>query len=181
MGPRDYEMERAAAAVDTRVDEPIERALLVGSPGSESGTPGKTLKAIFGRAKRDAGLGFRNVIVLTPTAVRVFACTARGAQPEATHEVGSWDRDALTVEAVTGEQWSAFNASHSGSETNRFYVLTLLPKDGATPIALECPRTDSARATIQALEDATGSPPSKITSRRRKRQAEDGECPPGAA
>jgi hypothetical protein len=167
--PRDYEMEAACAAVEGLVSEPVERALVVGSAGSQAGTPGKFVKALFGRAKRDAGLALRNVVVLTPTSVRVFACTAHGARPRATHEVDSWARAAVRIEAVTGEQWSAFNASHSGSVTNRFYVITLTPSDGGTAVVLECPRTDSARATIQALEDATGSPPSKITARRRKK------------
>jgi hypothetical protein len=36
-------------------------------------------------------------------------------------------------------------------------------------------RTDSARATIQALEDATGSKPSRITARRRRKQQREAE------
>jgi len=167
VAPRDYEMEWAAEAVAGFVTEPIERALTVGSPGSQAGTPGKALASLFGRSKRASGIAVRNVLVLTPTAVRVFACKARGARPVATHEVVSWPREAVTVEALTGEQWSAFSSTNSGSETNRFYVITLTPRSGGSPVALECPRTDSARATILALEDATGSPPSKITARRR--------------
>lgn len=176
MTPRDYEMETATAAVQGFITEPIERALVVGSPGSQAGTPGKALKSLFGRSKRESGIGVRNVVALTPTSIRVLACTAHGALPVAQREVATWARDAVTVEAVTGEQWSAFNASHSGSVTNEFYVLTLTPRAGGVPVELECPRTDSARATIQALEDATGSPPSKITARRRKKQAESGQA-----
>ncbi|MFL6242063.1 MAG: hypothetical protein ACJ73V_03445 [Acidimicrobiia bacterium] len=40
---------------------------------------------------------------------------------------------------------------------------------------MQCPRTDSARTTIQALEDATGSKPSRITARRRKKQQRERE------
>jgi len=164
-------MEDASKAVARLVTEPIERAATVGSPGSQAGTPGKALKSLFGRAKRESGIGVRNVLVLTPTAIRVFACNARGAHAVAEREVAAWPRDAVRIEAVTGEQWSAFNASHSGSVTNRFYVITLIPIGDGPRIELECPRTDSARATIQAIEDATGSPPSKITARRRTKQA----------
>jgi hypothetical protein len=172
--PRDYEMEDASRAVAGLVTESIERALTVGSPGSQAGTPGKALTSLFGRAKRESGIGVRNVLALTPSAVRVFACTARGARPVARREVVAWPRDAVRIETVTAEQWSAFNASHSGSVTNHFYVITLTPTDGSPRVELECPRTDSARATIQAIEDATGSPPSKITARRRAKQAASG-------
>jgi hypothetical protein len=40
---------------------------------------------------------------------------------------------------------------------------------------VQCSRTDSARTTIQALEDATGSKPSRITARRRKKQQRERE------
>ena len=164
-------MEGASRAVAGLVTEPIERALTVGSPGSQAGTPGKALKSLFGRSKRDSGIGVRNVLVLTPSAIRVFVCSAHGAVPVAQREVVAWARDAVRIEAVTAEQWSAFDASHSGSVTNHYYVITLTPNDDGPPVELECPRTDSARATIQAIEDATGSPPSKITARRRGKHA----------
>jgi hypothetical protein len=70
---------------------------------------------------------------------------------------------------------SAFNASHSGSVTNRFYDITLTPTSADEPIVVQCPRTDSARTTIQALEDATGSKRSRITARRRKKQQRERE------
>jgi hypothetical protein len=152
-------MEMAAACV----------AGLLGSQGSHAGTPGKWLRSLFGRSKRRAGIGVRNVLVLTPSSVRIYACKARGARPVATHEVAQWARHGVVIEAVTGEQFSAFNVNESGSETNRFYVLTFTPRDGGEPVVVECARSDSARATILALEDATGSPPSKITSRRRRK------------
>ena len=76
----------------------------------------------------------------------------------------------MRVSAEAAEKWSAFNASHSGSVTNRFYDITLTPTEAGEPVVVQCPRTDSARTTIQALEDATGSKPSRITARRRKKQ-----------
>jgi len=170
MGRRDYEMEDAVKAVDGRIGEPIVRALLVGSAGSSEGTLGGALKGLFGRSRRRAGLHSRNALVLTPTSIRVFACDAHGWPPRANDEVGAWPVGSVRVSAEAAEKWSAFSASHSGSQTNRFYDITLTPAEADEPIVVQCPRTDSARATIHALEDATGSKPSRITARRRKKQ-----------
>jgi hypothetical protein len=182
MGRRDYEMEDAVKAVEGRVAEPIVRALLVGSAGSSEGTLGGALKSLFGRSRRRAGLHSRNALVLTPTSIRVFACDAHGWPPRARDEIGAWPVGSVRVSAEAAEKWSAFNASHSGSQTNRFYDITLTP-EAAEPVVVQCPRTDSARTTIQALEDATGSKPSRITARRRKKQqregAEESETPEG--
>jgi len=172
---RDYEMEAAVAAVDGRVAEPIVRALVVGAPGSQDGSVKGALTALFGRARRDSGLHTRNVLVLTATTISVFACRSRGWPPPVDGEVGTWPVTAMTIEAVADEKWSAFNASDSGSVTNRFYGIRLTPADGSAPIELEVARSDSARATIQALEDATGSAPSKITARRRAKQRRDAD------
>jgi hypothetical protein len=169
MGRRDYEMEDATKAVEGRVAEPIVRALLVGSAGSSEGTLGGALKSLFGRSRRQAGLHSRNALVLTPR-LRVFACDSHGWPPRARDEVGAWPVGAVRVSAEAAEKWSAFNASHSGSQTNRFYDVTLTPTAAGEPVVVQCPRTDSARTTIQALEDATGSKPSRITARRRKKQ-----------
>ena len=168
MAPRDYELEQATAVVADALDEPVVRALFVGLPGSEEGTLGGAFKTMFGRARRDTGMHARNVLVLTPSSIRLFACRGRGWPPAIDHETASWPVGVVRVAAETAEQWSAFNASHSGSQTNRYYRITLTPSDGGDPVVVECARTDSARATIQALEDATGSPPSKITARRRR-------------
>jgi hypothetical protein len=167
---RDYEMEAAVAAVEGRVDEPIVRALVVGSPGSQDGSVKGALTSVFGRSRREAGLHARNVVVLTPTSVLVFSCRSRGWPPAADGRVAAWPVDTVTVEADADEKWSAFNASHSGSVTNRFYRITLTAAGTDAPIELEVARSDSARTTIQALEDATGSAPSKITARRRAKQ-----------
>jgi hypothetical protein len=43
------------------------------------------------------------------------------------------------------------------------------------PVVVQCPRTDSARTTIQALEGATGSKPSRITARRRNEEQRERE------
>jgi hypothetical protein len=175
MGRRDYEMEDAVKAVEGQVPEPIVRALLVGSAGSNEGTLGGALKSLFGRSRRKAGLHSRNALVLTPTSIRVFACDAHGWPPQARDEVGAWPVGSMRVSAEAAEKWSAFNASHSGSQTNRFYDITLMPTEaGGEPVVVQCPRTDSARTTIQALEDATGSKPSRITARRRKKQQREG-------
>ena len=72
--------------------------------------------------------------------------------------------------AEAAEKWSAFSATESGSQTNRFYNITLTVPDADDPVVVQCPRSDSARTTLQALEDATGSKPSRITARRRKKQ-----------
>ena len=85
-------------------------------------------------------------------------------------EAGAWPVGEVRVSAEAAEKWSAFNASHSGSQTNLFYDITLTPTEAREPVVVQCPRTDSARTTIQALEDATGSKPSRITARRRKKQ-----------
>ncbi|MFI5045729.1 MAG: hypothetical protein ACHQIG_01580 [Acidimicrobiia bacterium] len=172
MAPRDYEMEAAVAAVGGRVSEPIVRALVVGSPGSQDGSLKGAITSVFGRSRRTAGLHSRNVLVLTPSAIRIFSCRSRGWPPEVDGEVGTWPVGDVLVEAIADEKWSAFNASHSGSVTNRFYRIALMPR-GGEPVELEVTRTDSARATIQALEDATGSAPSKITARRRKKEQRD--------
>jgi hypothetical protein len=76
----------------------------------------------------------------------------------------------VKVSAEAAEKWSAFSATESGSVTNRFYNISLTVPDAEEPVVVQVTRTDSARATIQALEDATGSKPSRITARRRKKQ-----------
>ena len=81
----------------------------------------------------------------------------------------------VKIAAEAAEKWSAFSASHSGSVTNRFYDITLTVPAAEEPIVVSCPRTDSARTTIQALEDATGSKPSRITARRRMKQQRERE------
>jgi hypothetical protein len=164
MGRRDYEMEPAVAAVEGRVSEPIVRALLVGSAGSSEGTLGGALKSLFGRSTSQGRAASRNALVLTTTSIRVFACEADGWPPRARDEVGAWAVGSVRVSTEAAKKWSAFNASHSGSVTNRFYDITLTPTSADEPIVVQCPRTDSARTTIHALEDATaanrhGSPP----------------------
>jgi hypothetical protein len=175
MGRRDYEMEAAVAAVEGRVSEPVERALIVGAPGSQEGTLGGAIKSIFGRKRRSAGLKSRNVLVLTPSTIRVFTAHGRGWPPEADEEVGAWPVKAIKVAAEAAEKWSAFSSTDSGSETNRFYNISLSVPDAEEPVVVQCPRSDSARTTIQALEDATGSKPSRITARRRKKQQRERE------
>lgn len=176
MGRRDYEMEAAVAAVDGHVSEPVVRALIVGAPGSQEGTLGGALKSLFGRSRRKSGLRHQNVLVLTDTSIRVFTCTGgRAWPPEVDEEVGAWPVTDVEVAAEAAEKWSAYSASHSGSQTNRFYNISLTVPDGEEPVVVQVPRTDSARATIQALEDATGSKPSRITARRRKKQQRERE------
>jgi hypothetical protein len=175
MGRRDYEMEDATKAVEGRVSEPIVRALLVGAAGSSEGTLSGALKSLFGRSRRKAGLHSRNALVLTTTSISVFACDAHGWPPRARDEVGAWPVGSVRVSAEAAEKWSAFSATHSGSVTNRFYDISLTVPDADEPVVVQCPRTDSARTTIQALEDATGSKPSRITARRRKKQQRERE------
>jgi hypothetical protein len=176
MGRRDYEMEAATAAVDAHVSEPVVRALIVGSPGSQEGTLGGALKSLFGRSRRKAGLRHQNVLVLTDTSIRVLTCTGgRAWPPRIDEEIGAWPVNAVKVAAEAAEKWSAFSATDSGSVTNRFYNITLTVPDAEDPVVVQCPRTDSARTTIHALEDATGSKPSRITARRRKKQQRERE------
>ena len=175
MGRRDYELEHATQAVEGHVSEPIVRALIVGAPGSQEGTLGGALKSLFGRKRRSGGLKSRNVLVLTPTSIRLFTCDARGWPPEAQDEVGAWPVRDVKVATEAAEKWSAFSATDSGSQTNYFYDISLTVPGAEEPVVVQCPRTDSARATIQALEDATGSKPSKVTARRRKKQQRERE------
>jgi hypothetical protein len=171
LGRRDYEMEAAVAAVEGRVPEPAVRALIVGSAGGQEGTLGGVFKQFFNRSRRKSGLRSQNVLVLTNESIRVFTCTrGRGWPPRVDEEIGAWPVHTVKVAAEAAEKWSAFSASHSGSVTNRFYNITLNVPGAEEPVVVSCPRTDSARTTIQALEDATGSKPSRITARRRKKQ-----------
>jgi hypothetical protein len=177
MGRRDYEMEAASAAVEGRVSEPVVRALIVGSAGSQEGTLGGVFKQFFNRSRRKSGLRSQNVLVLTNESIRVFTCTGgRGWPPRVDEEIGAWPLHTVKVAAEAAEKWSAFSASHSGSVTNRFYNITLTVPGAEEPIVVSCPRTDSARTTIQALEDATASKPSRITARRRKKQQREREA-----
>jgi hypothetical protein len=175
MGRRDYELEAATAALDGRVNEQIARALVVGAPGSQEGTLGGAIKSLFGRKRRAGGLQSRNVLVLSPMSVRLFTAGGRGWPPEAEDEIGAWPVREVKVATDAAEKWSAWNASESGSQTNLFYNISLTLPDADEPIVVQVPRTDSARATIQALEDATGSPPSRVTARRRKKQQRERE------
>jgi hypothetical protein len=171
MGRRDYEMEAAVQSVEGRVPEPIVRALIVGAPGSQEGTLGGALKSLFGRSGRKSRLRHRNVLVLTPTSIDIFTCRGGSAYPpEVDEEIGAWRVGEVRVSTEAAKKWSAWSATRSGSQTNYFYNISLTVPDAEEPIVLQVPRTDSARATIQALEDATGSKPSKVTARRRKKQ-----------
>jgi hypothetical protein len=177
MGRRDYEMEAAVQSVEGRVPEPIVRALIVGAPGSQEGTLGGALKSLFGRSRRKSRLRHQNVLVLTPTSIRLFTCQAgRAYPPEVDEEIGAWRVGKVLVSTEPAKKWSAWSATGSGSQTNYFYDISLTVPDAQEPILVQVPRTDSARATIQALEDATGSTPSKVTARRRKKQQREREA-----
>lgn len=177
MGRRDYEMEAAVQSVEGHVPEPIVRALIVGSAGSNYGTLGGVFKQFFNRSRRKTGLRSKNVLVLTEDFVRVFTCKGGSDwPPRVDEEIGAWPVGNVKVAAEAAEKWTAFSATHSGSVTNRFYDITLTVPAAEVPIVVSCPRSDSARATIQALEDATGSKPSRITARRRKKQQREREA-----
>jgi hypothetical protein len=177
MGRRDYEMEAAVQSVEGRVPEPIVRALIVGSAGSNDGTLGGVFKQFFNRSRRKTGLRSKNVLVLTKDTIHVFTCKGGNAYPpRVDEELGAWPVGNVKVAAEAAEKWSAFSATHSGSVTNRFYDITLTVPTTEEPIVVSCPRNDSARTTIQALEDATGSKPSRITARRRKKQQREREA-----
>ena len=153
------------------------RALIVGSAGSYYGTLGGVFKQFFNRSRRKTGLRSQNVLVLTKDFIRVFTCTGGNDwPPRVDEEIGAWPPASVNVAAEAAEKWSAFSASHSGSVTNRFYNITLTVPTTDEPIVVSCPRSDSARTTIQALEDATGSKPSRITARRRKKQQREREA-----
>ena len=176
MGRRDYEMEAAVQSVEGHVAEAIARALIVGSAGSQDGTLGGVFKQFFNRSRRKTGLRSKNVLVLTKESVRVFTCKGGNDwPPRVDDELGAWPVHDVKIAAEAAEKWSAFSASHSGSVTNRFYDITLTVPAAEEPIVVSCPRTDSARTTIQALEDATGSKPSRITARRRMKQQRERE------
>ena len=100
----------------------------------------------------------------------MFTARGRGWPPEADEEVGVWPVKGVKVATEAAEKWTAWSATESGSQTNLFYNISLTVPDADEPVVVQCPRTDSARTTIQALEDATGSKPSRITARRRKKQ-----------
>ena len=177
MGRRDYEMEAAVQSVEGRVPEPIVRALIVGSAGGNDGTLGGVFKQFFNRSRRKTGLRSKNVLVLTEDFVRVFTCNGGNDwPPRVDEEIGAWPVGTVKVAAEAAEKWSAFSATHSGSVTNRFYDITLTVPTTEEPIVVSCPRGDSARTTIQALEDATGSKLSRITARRRKKQQREREA-----
>jgi hypothetical protein len=163
-------MEWALEPVAGHVDEPVVRALVVGPAGSHEGTIAGTLKGLFGRRKRETGLHQQNVLVLTPTTVRLFACAGpRGRPSRVEHEVGAWPVASVRVEskAMTKE---SLGQSPKSFRTSKYYRLTLAVPGAEAPLGLECVRSDSARDTIEALEDATGSPPSPVTARRRKKR-----------
>jgi hypothetical protein len=91
VGRRDYENEAATKAVEGYLSEPVMRPLIVGAPGSQEGTLGGALKSLFGRSRRKSGLRHQNVLVLTPSSIRVFTRTAgRAWPPEVDEEVGAW-------------------------------------------------------------------------------------------
>jgi hypothetical protein len=97
-------------------------------------------------ALRKAGLHSRNALVLTPTSIRVFACDAPGWPPRARDEIGAWPVGTVRVSAEAAKKWSAFSVSHSGSQTNRSYDITLTPADAAEPIVVQCTRRGSLPA-----------------------------------
>jgi hypothetical protein len=147
MRRRDYEMEAAVESVEVHVPEPIVRALIVGSAGSQDGTLGGVFKQFFNRSRRKSGLRSRNVLVLTDDSVRVFTYTCGNDwPPRVDEEIGAWPVHDVQVAAGAAEKWSAFSATHSGSVTNRFYNITLTVPAAEEPIVVTCPRSDSPRA-----------------------------------
>jgi hypothetical protein len=105
MGRHDYETEAATAAVDGHVSEPVVRALIVGSLGSQEGTLGGALKSLFGRSRRKSGLRHQNVLVLTDKSIRVFTCTGgRAWPPRVDEEVGAWPVGLVNVAAEAAEK-----------------------------------------------------------------------------
>jgi hypothetical protein len=106
----------------------------------------------------------------------VFTARGRGWPPEADGEVGARPVKDVKVATEAAKKWSAWSSTESGSETNYFYNISLTVPDAQEAVVVQCPRTDSARATIQALEDATGSKPSRITARRWKKQQREREA-----
>ena len=64
-------MEAAVQSVEGHIPEPIVRALIVGSAGSNEGTLGGVFKQFFNRSRRKTGLRSKNVLVLTKDFVRV--------------------------------------------------------------------------------------------------------------
>jgi hypothetical protein len=132
---------------------------------------GGALRGLFGRRKRAAGLNQRNVLVLTPTSVRLYACDAQGWPPRATKDLGAWPVAGVRIATEAKEKHSTH--SIQGSVTAKFYAITLTVPGSPEPIELECSRSDSARETIHAIEDATGSPASKVTARRRAKRSRE--------
>lgn len=167
-------MEAAAAAVEGRVPEEIVRAMIVHPPGAVDGTLGGALRGLFGRKRRQAGLHHRNVLVLTPTTIRLYACDAKSQPPVVLDDLGAWPVNQSRVETVAKEK-SSWSDTMGGSTTARFYSMKLTVPGREEPIELDVPRTDSARETIMALEDATGSKPSKVTARRRAKRRREAE------
>jgi len=172
-------MEAAVDAVEGRVPEEIVRALTVHPPGAVDATLAGALKGILGRSKRKAGLHHRNVLVLTPTSIRLFACDAKSHPPVVLDDLGSWPVEQVRIETEAKEKTSVH--STSGSVTARFYDVALSVPDRDEPIEFSFPRSDSARETILAIEDATGSPPSRVTARRRAKRRRENESGGAAA
>jgi hypothetical protein len=105
MGRRDYELEAAIAAVDGYFTEPVVRALIVGSSGSQEGTLGGAIKSLFGRSRRKSGLRHQNVLVLTDKSIRVFTCTGgRAWPPRVDEQVGAWPVNDVKVAAEAAEK-----------------------------------------------------------------------------
>src|SRR5262249_23121683 len=114
MGRRDYEMEAAVQSVGGHVPEPIVRALIVGSSGSNDGTLGGVFKQFFNRSRRKTGLRSKIVLVLTKDSVRVFTCKGgNDYPPRVDGELGAWPVGNVKVAAEAAEKWSAFSATHS--------------------------------------------------------------------
>lgn len=108
----DYAAE-AARRLGSRCPEPVECALLV-HRGPETG--GRGLSRLFGKKTVASSLRTNNLLVLTPSHVRLYALGGRsGLVPK--DELGAWPRTELEITSRTEERHTDF--LHTGSSMDQ--------------------------------------------------------------
>jgi hypothetical protein len=100
-------------------------------------------------------LGFRNVVVLTPTQVLIFAGNAKPPLVRVKGLVGAWP---LSDVGVTSKNHTSQAYMNQGSGTYETPVIraTLTFAGGDEPLGMDLPRDELAREAVAALEAACG-------------------------
>jgi hypothetical protein len=110
-------------------------------------------------AKRDDhpadSLGFRNVLVLTPTRVLVFSGNAKPPLVRVKDLVGAWPLSEVGLTS-TNHTSQAYMSHGSGTYDTPVVRASLTFAGGEEPLGMDLPRDELAREVVSAIKAACG-------------------------